>query len=76
MNKYYIKLKNKTLISFFMEQNIGLEISEIKILDKNNLLFPPQLQEEVTQDTIISFINSRIIPKIERLWKIYLDHII
>lgn len=63
MNKYYIKLKNKTLISFFMEQNIGLEISEIKILDKNNLLFPPQLQEEVTQDTIISFINSRIIPK-------------
>ena len=63
MNKYYIKLKNISLISFFMEQNIGLEISEIEILNKNIMLFPPLLQEKINEDTIISFINSRIIPK-------------
>lgn len=63
MNKYFIKLKNKTLLSFLMEQNIGLEISDIEIIDDNYQIYPPQLQDEVNQDTIISFINSRIIPK-------------
>lgn len=63
MSKYYIKLKNITLLSFFMEQNIGLEISKIEIINKNTQIYPPQLQDEVNEDTIISFINSRIIPK-------------
>lgn len=63
MSKYYIKLKNITLLSFFMEQNIGLEISKIEIINKNTQISPPQLQDEVNEDTIISFINSRIIPK-------------
>ena len=63
MSKYYIKLKNITLLSFFMGQNIGLEISKIEIINKNTQIYPPQLQDEVNEDTIISFINSRIIPK-------------
>lgn len=63
MSKYYIKLKNITLLSFFMEQNIGLEILKIEIINKNTQIYPPQLQDEVNEDTIISFINSRIIPK-------------
>ena len=63
MSKYYIKLKNITLLSFFMEQNIGLEILKIEIINKNTQIYLPQLQDEVNEDTIISFINSRIIPK-------------
>ena len=36
---------------------------KIEIRNKNTQIYPPQLQDEVNEDTIISFINSRIIPK-------------
>ena len=60
---YHIKLFNENLISFNMNNELGLKITEIKILSKNKELFPIVLQKEINENSIISFIKSRIIPK-------------
>ena len=60
---YYLKLFDKNLLSFEMSNEIGLEISNIRILEENRKIFPINLQEEISSDNIINFIKSRIIPK-------------
>ena len=60
---YYIKLFDENLISFNMNNELGLKVTEIKVLSKNRELFPIILQKDVNENTIISFIKSRIIPK-------------
>lgn len=60
---YYLKLFDKNLISFNMNNDFGLKITDINILESNRDIFPITLQEEIDEDTIINFIKSRVIPK-------------
>ncbi len=60
---YYLKLFDDDLISFDMDNKLGLNITNIKILSKNKKIFPIRLQNEINEETIEDFIKSRIIPK-------------
>lgn len=60
---YYLKLFDEDLVSFDMDNKLGLGISNIKILSNKKYLFPIILKEEVNENNLISFINSRVIPK-------------
>ncbi len=60
---YYLKLFDKNLLSFEMNNELGLEIKDIRILEENKKIFPTYLQQEVNADNLINFIKSRIIPK-------------
>ena len=60
---YYIKLFDENLISFNMNNELGIKVTEIKLLSKNKELFPIVLQKDINENTLISFIKSRIIPK-------------
>lgn len=60
---YYIKLFDENLVSFNMNNELGLKVTDIKVLGKNKKIFPIALQKNVNEETIISFIKSRIIPK-------------
>ena len=60
---YYLKLFDKNLLSFEMDNKLGLEITNIKVLEENRKIFPINLQEEINSENLISFIKSRIIPK-------------
>lgn len=60
---YYLKLFDKNLLSFEMDNKLGLEITDIKVLEENRKIFPINLQEEINSENLISFIKSRIIPK-------------
>lgn len=60
---YYLKLFDEDLISFNMDNKLGLVIKDIKILSDNRKIFPVRLQNEINEETIEDFIKSRIIPK-------------
>jgi hypothetical protein len=60
---YYLKLFDEDLISFDMTNNLGLNITNIKVLSDNKEIFPINLIEEVNEKNIEEFISSRIIPK-------------
>lgn len=60
---YYLKLFDEDLVSFNMDNKLGLNITDIKILSNNKKIFPIRLQEEINEEAIEDFIKSRIIPK-------------
>lgn len=60
---YYLKLFDEDLISFNMDNKLGLNITDIKILSNNKKIFPVRLQDKINEETIEDFIKSRIIPK-------------
>lgn len=60
---YYLKLFDEDLVSFNMDNKLGLNITDIKILSNNKKIFPIRLQEEINEEAIEEFIKSRIIPK-------------
>ncbi len=60
---YYLKLYDENLISFNMENKLGLTISNIKVLSPNKNIFPIKLRDEVNEERLENFIKSRIIPK-------------
>ena len=60
---YYLKLFDKTLITFDMKFDMELKISNIKQIEKNKEIFPIILQKQINEQTIEKFITSRIIPK-------------
>ena len=60
---YYLKLYDENLIKFDMENKFGLTISNIEILNANRNVFPIKLRNEVNEDLLEDFIESRIIPK-------------
>lgn len=60
---YYLKLFDEDLISFDMDNKLGLVITNIKVLSNNRDNFPVRLQKEINEETIEEFIKSRIIPK-------------
>ena len=60
---YYLKLFDKTLITFEMEREISLKIYNINIICKNRKIFPELLQDEISSNTIEEFLKQRIIPK-------------
>lgn len=60
---YYLKLFDKTLITFEMEREISLKIYDINIICENREIFPELLQEEINSNTIEEFLKQRIIPK-------------
>ena len=60
---YYLKIFDTNLISFEIENKLGLEIKNIKILNENRKIFPINLQEKINGENILNFIKSRTIPK-------------
>ncbi len=60
---YYLKIFDKTLLSFEMNNELGLEIRNITIIEENRKIYPINLQEDVNPENLMSFIKSRIIPK-------------
>ncbi len=60
---YYLKLFDEDLVSFNMDNKLGLNITDIKILSNNKKIFPVRLQDKINEETIEDFIKSRIIPK-------------
>ena len=60
---YYLKLYNNDLVSFDMNNDFGLKITNISILNENKELYPIILQKEINDETIADFIKSRVIPK-------------
>jgi len=40
---YYLKLFDKNLLSFGMDNKLGLEITDIKVLEENRKIFPINL---------------------------------
>ena len=60
---YYLKLFDEDLISFDMDNKLGLVITKIKVLSNNRDNFPVRLQKEINEETIEEFRKSRIIPK-------------
>ena len=60
---YYLKLFDEDLLSFDMDNDLGLNISNIKILNNNRKIFPIYLKNDITEEKIEEFIKSRVIPK-------------
>lgn len=60
---YYLKLFDKTLITFKMERELSLKIFDIEIISKEKNLFPEILKNEVNSETIEEFLKQRIVPK-------------
>ena len=60
---YYLKLFDKTLLTFDMDNALGLEIKNINIVEKNKNIYPIELQANQNEDTILDFVKSRFIPK-------------
>ena len=54
---YYLKLYDDDLLSFDMENDLGLKISNIKILSNNKNVFPICLKDVVNEEKIEEFIN-------------------
>ena len=63
VTKYYLKILDKTLLSFDIDSTFGMQIKNIKVLDNNKALYPVILQNEINEKAILSFINNKIIPK-------------
>ena len=60
---YYLKLFDKTLLTFDMDFDMELKITNINQIENNKEIFPIILQKEINEQTIEKFITSRIIPK-------------
>ena len=60
---YYLKLFDKTLITFKMEREVSLKIYDINVICKNRKIFPELLQEEISSNTIEEFLKQRIVPQ-------------
>lgn len=60
---YYLKLFNKTLITFDMNNDFGLEIKNISVLEQNKKIFPTMLQNEVNETSLQNYLKTRVIPK-------------
>ena len=44
---YYLKLFDKNLLSFEIDNKLGLEITDIKVLEENRKIFPINLKERI-----------------------------
>ena len=44
---YYLKLFDEDLISFNMDNKLGLNITDIKILSNNKKIFPVRIQYKI-----------------------------
>jgi len=62
-NIYFLKIYDENLISFDMDYDLGLKISNIKILFENKNIFPYLLQKDINEQAIANFLNARKIPK-------------
>ena len=60
---YYLKLFDETLLTFDMNNDLGLEISNIQEISKNKKIYPTLLKDEITPQTLEGFLKTRIIPK-------------
>ncbi|HCC04165.1 MAG TPA: protein kinase [Clostridiales bacterium] len=60
---YYLKLYDENLLSFNMNNDFGLKITDINIINNNRQIFPIILQKEINEDTLADFVKSRVIPK-------------
>ena len=60
---YYLKLFDKTLLTFDMDFDMELKITNINQIENNKEIFPIILQKEINEQKIEKFITSRIIPK-------------
>lgn len=60
---YYLKLFDKTLLTFEMDNALGLEIKNINIIEENKKIYPINLQEKQDEESMIEFVRSRFIPK-------------
>lgn len=60
---YYLKLFDKTLITFEMNNDYGLEISNISINEKNQSIFPTMLINNISENTLENYLKTRVIPK-------------
>ena len=60
---YTLKIYDKPLVKFNMENKPTLKISEIEIVSAERNIFPEILKKEVTSDTIKEFLQQRIVPK-------------
>lgn len=60
---YTLKIYDKPLIKFNMENRPTLKIFDITVLSSQINLFPEALKKEVTPETIREFLTQRIVPK-------------
>ena len=60
---YYLKLFDETLITFEMDRELSLKISNIQVVSHKKEIFPEILREQVNSNTIEEFLKQRIIPK-------------
>ena len=60
---YYLKLFDETLITFEMNRELSLNISNIQVVSDKKEIFPELLQKKINSDTIEEFLKQRIIPK-------------
>ena len=60
---YYLKLFDETLLTFDMNNDMGLEISNIQEISKNKKIYPTLLKDEITPNTLEGFLKTRIIHK-------------
>lgn len=60
---YYLKLFDETLLTFDMNNDMGLEISNIQEISQNRNIYPALLKDEITPQTLEGFLKTRVIPK-------------
>ncbi len=60
---YYLKLFDKDLLSFEMDNDFGLTIKNIKVLTDEKELLPLVLRDQIDEGTVEIFLKSRFIPK-------------
>lgn len=60
---YYLKLFDKTLLTFEMNNDYGLEINNISIVENNQNIFPTMLINNVTVNALENYLKTRVIPK-------------
>lgn len=61
---YYFKLFDTTLFEFELKKiNFSWHATDIRLRNYNKNLFPEILKSKITDDTILSFLKTRVIPK-------------
>ncbi|MCR4593954.1 MAG: XRE family transcriptional regulator [Clostridiales bacterium] len=70
---YYLKLSDKILLSFDMEQDLSLKITNISIVSDRAEFYPELLKEDITAERIEAFLKGRIIPNSRAFVKEILD---
>lgn len=60
---YHLKLFDETLLTFEMSNELGLEISDINVVSDNKKVFPALLFKDINEQSLESFLRTRVIPK-------------